>query len=111
MQANVYSQYALKDLHEAIDLMDRKIHHCRNVEAFDTQEARDSTLQKLSTKRAALVKSAMTLSAQGVKSDPKSLPRSFIHPVEGTEEPVASEEAAVPEKSPTKRRARTRAAQ
>lgn len=109
MQANVYSQYALKDLHEAIDLMDRKIHHCRNVEAFDTQEARDTTLQKLSTKRAALVKSALTLSAQGVKSDPKSLPRSFVHPVEVEGEPVVGGEAA-PEKSLPKRRARSQGA-
>lgn len=105
MQASVYSQYALKDLHEAIDLIDRKIHHCTTFEVFDTTEARDSTLQKLSTKRAALVKSAQTLTAMGVKSDPKFLPRSFIHAVEAEGEPMVPAEA-VPEQATPKRRAR-----
>ncbi|MGA7524874.1 MAG: hypothetical protein WBW84_20660 [Acidobacteriaceae bacterium] len=103
MQANVYSQYALKDLHEAIDLIDRKIHHCRTFEVFDSQEAREGTVLKLSTKRAALVKSAQALTALGVKTDPKFLPRSFIHPVEGEGQPVAAGEAAPAETAPKKR--------
>ena len=112
MQANVYSQYALKDLHDAIALIDRKIHHCRTFEVFDSQEAKDGTLQKLSTRRAALVKSALALTALGVKSDPKSVPRSFIHAVEGEGEgeAVAPGGEAVPEAAAPKKRARSRAA-
>lgn len=79
MQANAYSQYALKDLHQAIDLMDRKITYCTTLEAFESEAAREAHLRKLSTKRAALVKSALTLAALGVRCDPKFLPRSFIH--------------------------------
>lgn len=82
MQANAYSPYALKDLHQAIDLMDRKISYCNTVETFPSQADREAHLRKLSTKRAALVKSALTLAALGVRCDPKFLPRSFIHLVE-----------------------------
>ena len=81
MEANSYSKYALKDLHQAIDLLDRKISHCRALEPFDSQGERDATLRKLDTKRTALVKSALALTSLGVGSDPKFLPRSFIHPV------------------------------
>jgi len=79
MQANAYSQYALNDLHQAIDLMDRKIVHCNTLESFASEAAREAHLRKLSSKRTALVKSALTLAALGVRSDPKFLPRSFIH--------------------------------
>jgi hypothetical protein len=82
MQANAYSQYALKDLHQAIDLMDRKINYCNTLEVFESQAAREAHLRKLSTKRAALVKSAHTLAEMGVSCDPKFLPRSFIHAVQ-----------------------------
>lgn len=95
MQANAYSPYALKDLHQAIDLIDRKINYCNTWETFESQEARDAHLRKLSTKRAALVKSALALAALGVRCDPQYLPRSFIHPPqEGTQaagmEPLAA---------------------
>jgi hypothetical protein len=83
MEANAYSQYALKDLHQSIDLIDRQMTHCRTLENFDSQESRESTLKKLSTKRATLVKAALALTDLGVKYDPRFLPRSFIHPVEG----------------------------
>lgn len=89
MEANTYSKYALKDLHQSIDLIDRKLTHCRSLESFDSQETRESALRKLSTKRAALVKAALVLTDLGVQCDPRFLPRSFIHPVE-------SEGAAVP---------------
>jgi hypothetical protein len=98
MQANAYSPYALKDLHQAIDLIDRKISYCNTWETFDSQEARDTHLRKLSTKRAALVKSALALAALGVHCDPQFLPRSFIHPVQdeaqsGVVAPIVTEEA------------------
>ncbi len=82
MQANAYSPYVLRDLHQAIDLMDRKITHCTTLEDFETQEAREVSLRKLSSKRTALVKTAHALAALGVRCDPKFLPRSFIHLVE-----------------------------
>lgn len=100
MQANVYSKYALKDLHEAIELIDRKIQHCRNFEPFDTPQDREASLQKLASKRAALVKSATALSALGVECGPDSLPRSLMHVV-GAEESVAA--AASGETAPKRR--------
>lgn len=77
MQANSYSPYALKDLHQAIDLMDRKIAWCSSGEIFASEEAREDQLRKLSTKRAALVKSALALANLGVRCDPKFLARSM----------------------------------
>jgi hypothetical protein len=56
MEANPYSKYALKDVHQSIDLIDRKITHCRNFEKLDSAEIRESALRKLSTKREALAK-------------------------------------------------------
>ena len=82
MQANAYSTYALRDLHQAIDLMDRKINYSTTLETFESQEARETCLRKLSSKRAALVKTALALTALGVSCDPKFLPRSFIHLVQ-----------------------------
>ncbi|MFP5230075.1 MAG: hypothetical protein ACLGXA_20855 [Acidobacteriota bacterium] len=82
MQANAYSPYALKDLHQAIDLIDRKLVYCKNWETFQSEEARETQLRKLSTKRAALVKSALALTNLGVRCDPQFLPRSFTQPVQ-----------------------------
>ena len=111
MQANAYSPYALKDLHQAIDLIDRKIVYCRNWEAFVSQDAREIQLRKLSTKRDALVKSALTLAGMGVRCDPKFLPRSFIHLAENEANAIPADtaiaEGAKPKKvsrSPRKRR-------
>lgn len=91
MRAN--SPWALKDLNQAIDLLDRKIVHCKIWETFESQEARETQLRKLSTKRATLVKSALALTDLGVQCDPQFLPRSFIHLVR--EEPVSAVPAPV----------------
>lgn len=99
MQANAYSSYALKDLHQAIDLIDRKITYCRNWETFASQEGREVQLRKLSSKRAALVKSALALTDLGVRCDPQFLPRSFIQPMAGE---AGSEEAAAAGSAGTK---------
>lgn len=111
MQPNAYSSYALRDLHQAIDLIDRKIVYCRDGERFESQEARAIQMRKLSSKRAALVKSALTLAALGVRCDPKFLPRSFIHLVQGEAISIPAgatiDEGAEPSKasrSPHKRR-------
>jgi hypothetical protein len=77
MQANAYSKYALRDLHEAIDLFDRKIDYCQTTERFESAQERAKTLQKLCSKREAMVKTALALSALGVETDNAFLPRSF----------------------------------
>lgn len=97
MEANAYSKYALKDLHQAIDLLDRKISHCSALETFDSLGTRETTLRKLESKRASLVKSALALKALGVASDPKFLPRSFIHPVQNEGGVMLAEQCAEPE--------------
>ena len=96
MQANVYSPYALKDLHLAIDLMDRKITHCSSMQSFESQEEREVHLRKLASKRASLVKSALALAAMGVQCDPQFLPRSFTQTAqeEGNSVPAAALVAA-----------------
>jgi hypothetical protein len=101
MQANAYSQYALKDLHQAIELMDRKISYCNTLENFASEAAREVQLRKLSSKRAALVRSALTLAALGVRCDPKFLPRSFIHLVQ-------EKSNSVPTRPPVAQAAETR---
>jgi hypothetical protein len=106
MQATEPNKYALQDLHQAIDLIDRKIIYCQTYENFDSQEARDTNLRKLSTKRATLVKAATALTSQGFKCDPRFLPRSFIHPVEAAEEsavPAVAEGGEVVRKRRTRR--------
>lgn len=77
MQAKPDSKYGLKDLHQEIDLFDRKIAYCRNFEKFDSEQARASALQKLVNKRETLVKTALAMAGRGVEYDPQYLPRSF----------------------------------
>lgn len=91
MEANAYSKYALRDLHEAIELIDRKMNHCTTFESFDSQEGRESTLRKLATKRAALVKSALTLTGMGVESAGHSATLSLVDPVQDGAESTAAE--------------------
>jgi hypothetical protein len=79
------SKYALKDLHDKIDLFDRKITYCESLEKFDSEEERSSTLQKLQTKRETAVKSALAMASRGVECDPKYLPRSFKKAAEQAE--------------------------
>jgi hypothetical protein len=67
-------------MYQSIDLIDRKIASSKSWETFESQEARDAHLRKLTTKRATLVKSALVLSNQGVRCDPQFLPRSFAEP-------------------------------
>ena len=71
------SKYALQDLHVEIDLFDRKIAYCQGHEKFDSEQDRASALQKMVTKREALVKAALAMAGRGVECDPKYLPRSF----------------------------------
>ena len=102
MQANSYSPYALKDMYQTIDLIDRKIASSVSWETFESQDAREAQLRKLSTKRAALVKSALALSQLGVECDPRFLPRSFVPVTADESTSVAAEETV------TKKPVRTR---
>lgn len=72
----------LKELHQEIDLFDRKIAYCQNFEKFDSEQERSSAVQKLGTKREALVKIARGMASRGIECDPKYLPRSFKEAVE-----------------------------
>lgn len=71
------SRSALKDLHQEIDLFDRKIGYCRNHEKFDSEQGRAAALQRLVTKREGLVKTALGMASRGIVCDPKYQPRSF----------------------------------
>jgi hypothetical protein len=77
MQARLPSKYGLKDLHQEIDLFDRKIAYCEKNEAFESGEKRAAALRKLITKRESLVKAALEMASKGIECDPKYLPRSF----------------------------------
>jgi len=70
-------KYELKDLHQQIDLFDRKIAYCQSHESFDSDQARATALHKLVTKRETLVKSALDAVNRGIECDPRFLPRSF----------------------------------
>lgn len=89
MQANAYSKYALRDLHQSIGLVDRKINYCRDFEKFPSLEDRESALRKLAHKRAALSKAANVLTELGVSYDPKAPLHSYIHLVEGERNSLA----------------------
>ncbi len=80
MQAKHFGKYELKDLHQEIDLFDRKIAYCENHEPFDSQQARAAALQKLVSKRESLAKAALAMASRGIECDPKYLPRSFKAP-------------------------------
>lgn len=77
MNAEPASRFDLKDLHQEIDFLDRKIAYCQTYEKFDSDHARAVTLQKLVTKREGLVKTALKAVSRGIEFDPKYLPRSF----------------------------------
>ncbi len=77
MQVRPDNKYALNDLHQEIDLYDRKIAHCQNVEKYDSELERASAVQRLVTKRGTLVKAARAMAGRGVEVDAKFLPRSF----------------------------------
>jgi len=82
----------LRDLHEQIDLFDRKIAYCETHEKFDSEQERSSALQKLTTKRGTLVKNALAMASRGIQCDAKYLPRSFKKAAEQAEDiaPVSS---------------------
>ncbi len=85
MQARPQNRYALKDLHQEIDLLDRKIAHCQNHEKFGSDQERETALHKLTKARGPLVKAALQMVKDGIEFDPKNLPRSLKPTDEATE--------------------------
>lgn len=72
-----HDKYFLKELHQEIDLYDRKLAHLNTYEQFASQADRDEAEKRLLTKRAPLEKTARELAAAGVAFEDKDLPRSF----------------------------------
>ncbi len=77
MRTHPANKYHLRELHQEIDLFDRKIAHSSSFEKFDSEDQRAEEIQKLQTKRDALVKVASDLVSKGIEYDPKDLPRSL----------------------------------
>lgn len=69
--------YFLRDLHQEIDLYDRKLAYLDKFVEFASPQERDEAHKNLLAKRASLEKAARELVASGVKYEEKDLPRSF----------------------------------
>jgi len=70
-------KYFLRDLHQEIDLYDRKLAYLDKFAAFSSPEDREVAEKALLAKRAPLEKAALELAASGIEFDAKDLPRSF----------------------------------
>ena len=70
-------RYFLRDLHQEIDLYDRKLAYLNNYVEFASPGERKEAEKSLLAKRASLEKAARELAASGVEFDNKDLPRSF----------------------------------
>jgi hypothetical protein len=70
-------KYFLRDLHQEIDLYDRKLAYLDNYGEFASPADRDDAAGKLQAKRVALEKTALELAASGIEFEEKDLPRSF----------------------------------
>ena len=75
-------KYFLRDLHQEIDLYDRKLAYLDKFVEFATPADREEAEDRLLAKRAPLEKTALELAASGVEYEEKDLPRSFraMHP-------------------------------
>lgn len=70
-------KYFLRDLHQEIDLYDRKIAYLDKYVEFPTPADREQAEKRLLAGRAPLEKTALELAASGVEYEEKDLPRSF----------------------------------
>jgi hypothetical protein len=70
-------KYFLRDLHQEIDLYDRKLAYLNQYMAFASPGDREEAENRLIAKRAPLEKTARELAASGVEYNDKDLPRSF----------------------------------
>jgi heme oxygenase len=89
------NKYHLKDVHQEIDYLDRKIAYAQTIEKFDSEADREAAIKKLRTKRDPLVNAARDLADQGVEWDAKDLPRSFanVPTSQGEAEPSSTDAA------------------
>ncbi|HTY84599.1 MAG TPA: hypothetical protein VMB19_10285 [Silvibacterium sp.] len=70
-------KYFLRDLHQEIDLYDRKLAYLDKFVEFASPGDREDAEKTLLAKRAPLEKNARELAASGVEYQEKELPRSF----------------------------------
>ena len=70
-------KYFLRDLHQEIDLYDRKLAYLDRYVDFASPGDRAEAEKKMLAKRAHLEKTARDLVALGVEYEDKDLPRSF----------------------------------
>lgn len=70
-------KYFLRDLHQEIDLYDRKIAYLDKYVPFASAAEREDAAKKLLAKRAPLEKTARELAASGIEYCEEDLPRSF----------------------------------
>lgn len=70
-------KYFLRELHQEIDLYDRKLAYLDKFAEFASTTDRDQAKNKMLAKRAPLEKAALELVASGVAYEEKDLPRSF----------------------------------
>jgi hypothetical protein len=76
-------KYFLRDLHQEIDLYDRKLAYLDKFVEFATPGDREEAEKRLRARRAPLEKTALELVASGVEYEEKDLPRSLrTSPVE-----------------------------
>jgi hypothetical protein len=70
-------KYFLRDLHQEIDLYDRKLSYLDTHGEFASPADREEAEKRLLARRAPLEKTALELVASGVEYEEKDLPRSF----------------------------------
>jgi hypothetical protein len=70
-------KYFLRDLHQEIDLYDRKLAYLNKYVDFASNKDRDEAEKRLLARRAPLEKAARDLIASGIEFEDKDLPRSF----------------------------------
>jgi hypothetical protein len=72
-----HDKYFLRDLHQEIDLYDRKLAYLDKYAEFASPDDREEAEKGLLAKRAPLEKTALELAASGVEYEERDLPRSF----------------------------------
>jgi heme oxygenase len=92
MATHPANKYHLKEVHQEIDYLDRKIAYAQTLETFVSDTAREAAIKKLHLKRNPLVKAAKDLADRGVEWDAKDLPRSFVN-ADSAESEIAPSDA------------------
>jgi hypothetical protein len=86
-----HDKYFLRDLHQEIDLYDRKLAYLDKFGEFASPADRELAEKGLRAKRAPLERTALELAASGVEYKETDLPRSFraMNPEQDSQERVA----------------------